>query len=62
MPIEIKELVIRTVLENGTVSNNVPDSRNIQLEVEKQLRKHKADIIDSCIELISDSLKRQNER
>jgi hypothetical protein len=62
MPIEIKELVIRTVLESGSTSNNESNSMNIQVEVEKQIRKHKIEILDSCIELISDSLKRQNER
>lgn len=62
MPIEIKELVIRTLLESGASSNNESNSMNIQIEVEKQLRKHKVEIMDSCIELISDSLKRQNER
>ncbi len=62
MPIEIKELVIRTVLESGSSSNNESNSMNIQVEVEKQLRKQKVEILDSCIELISESLKRQNER
>jgi hypothetical protein len=62
MPIEIKELVIRTVLESGSTSISESNSMNIQVEVEKQLRKHKIEILDSCIELISDSLKRQNER
>lgn len=62
MPIEIKELVVRTVLESGSSSNNESNSMNIQVEVEKQLRKQKVEILDSCIELISESLKRQNER
>lgn len=62
MPIEIKELVIRTVLESGSTSNSESNSMNIQVEVEKQIRKHKIEILDSCIELINDSLKRQNER
>lgn len=62
MPIEIKELVVRTVLESGSSSNNESNSMNIQVEIEKQLRKQKVEILDSCIELISESLKRQNER
>jgi hypothetical protein len=64
MPIEIKELVIRTVLEGGTGSppgKQIKDA-DVEKEVKKHLKKFKAEIINQCIEAVNEGLKRQNER
>jgi hypothetical protein len=61
MPIEIKELVIRTVLENGEGSN-LSSTSDIEQEVKKQLKKYRAEIINQCIEAVNEGLKRQVER
>ena len=61
MPIEIKELVIKTILERSTQNNNF-SSQEIQLEIKRQLELYKSQIIDNCIEIISEASKKQNER
>ena len=77
MPIEIKELVIRTVLEKETdpkVSRNQLQSEkkeggqpsgnqpNIEREVRKQLKRFRAEIISQCIDLVNQGMRRQQER
>jgi hypothetical protein len=62
MAIEIKELVIKTTLENGTSSSNLSLSDDLKIEIEKQFTRQKSEIIEQCIQLISDGFKRQNER
>jgi|LakMenEpi03Aug12_release.lakeMendotaPanAssembly.Ray.scaffolds.fasta_scaffold3628768_2 hypothetical protein len=62
MAIEIKELVIKTTLENGTSSSNLSLSNDLKIEIEKQFTRQKSEIIEQCIQLISDGFKRQNER
>jgi hypothetical protein len=61
MPIEIKELVIKTILERSTQNNNF-SSQEIQLEIKRQLELYKSQIIDNCIEIISEASKKQGER
>ena len=61
MPIEIKELVIKTILDRSTQNNNF-SSQEIQLEIKRQLELYKSQIIDNCIEIISEASKKQNER
>ena len=61
MPIEIKELVIKTILDRSTQNNNF-SSQEIQIEIKKQLELYKSQIIDNCIEIISEASKKQNER
>ena len=61
MPIEIKELVIRTVLENGEPSNQ-SSATDIEQEVKKQLKKFRAEIVSQCIDAVNEGLKRQSER
>ena len=58
MPIEIKELVIKTILERSTQNNNF-SSQEIQLEIKRQLELYKSQIIDNCIEIISEASKKQ---
>ena len=60
MPIEIKELVIKTILES--TQNNNFSSQEIQLEIKRQLELYKSQIIDNCIEIISEASKKQGER
>lgn len=63
MPIEIKELVIRTVLETGGA--NAADPKvpvEVQEEIRKQIKKLKAEVITQCMEAVNDGIKRQNER
>ncbi len=62
MAIEIKELVIKTTLENETSSSNLSLSNDLKIEIEKQFTRQKSEIIEQCIQLISDGFKRQNER
>ena len=61
MPIEIKELVIKTILERSTQNNNF-SSQEIKLEIKRQLELYKSQIIDNCIEIISEASKKQGER
>ena len=61
MPIEIKELVIITILDRSTQNNNF-SSQEIQIEIKRQLELYKSQIIDNCIEIISEASKKQNER
>jgi hypothetical protein len=61
MPIEIKELVIKTILDRSTQNNNF-SSQEIQIEIKRQLELYKSQIIDNCIEIISEASKKQNER
>ncbi len=61
MPIEIKELVIKTILDRSTQNNNF-SSQEIQLEIKRQLELYKSQIIDNCIEIISEASKKQGER
>jgi len=61
MPIEIKELVIKTILDRSTQNNNL-SSQEIQIEIKRQLELYKSQIIDNCIEIISEASKKQNER
>ena len=61
MPIEIRELVIKTILERSTQNNNF-SSQEIQLEIKRQLELYKSQIIDNCIEIISEASKKQGER
>ena len=61
MPIEIKELVIKTILERSTQNNNF-SSQEIQIEIKRQLELYKSQIIDNCIEIISEASKKQGER
>jgi hypothetical protein len=62
MAIEIKELVIRTVLEKGTVSDEKLSSEQVRNEVLKQLEIFRLDIIDQCVEAVSEAAKRQRDR
>lgn len=62
MAIEIKELVIRTVLEKGTVSDEKLSSEQVRNEVLKQLEIFRLDIIDQCVEAVSEAAKRQKDR
>ncbi len=61
MPIEIKELVIKTILDRSTQNNNF-SSQEIQIEIKRQLELYKSQIIDNCIEIISEASKKQGER
>ncbi len=61
MPVEIKELVIKTILDRSTQNNNL-SSQEIQIEIKRQLELYKSQIIDNCIEIISEASKKQNER
>jgi hypothetical protein len=61
MPVEIKELVIKTILDRSTQNNNF-SSQEIQIEIKRQLELYKSQIIDNCIEIISEASKKQNER
>lgn len=61
MPIEIKELVIRTVLENGKNSGGETPV-DVETEVKKQLKKYRTEIVNQCIEAVNEGLKRQGER
>ena len=61
MPIEIKELVIKTIFDRSTQNNNF-SSQEIQIEIKRQLELYKSQIIDNCIEIISEASKKQNER
>lgn len=61
MPVEIKELVIKTILDSSTQNNNF-SSQEIQIEIKRQLELYKSQIIDNCIEIISEASKKQNER
>ena len=61
MPIEIKELVIKTILDRSTQNNNF-SSQEIQIEIKRQIELYKSQIIDNCIEIISEASKKQNER
>jgi hypothetical protein len=60
MPVEIKELVIRTVLESGSKTTVV--KTEIESEVKKQLGNYKVEIINQCIEALNEAIKRQQER
>lgn len=60
MPVEIKELVIRTVLESG--SKTTVAKTEIETEVKKQLGNYKVEIINQCIEALNEAIKRQQER
>ena len=60
MAIEIKELVIRTVLESG--SKTTAAKTEIEMEVKKQLGNYKVEIINQCIEAVNEAIKRQQER
>jgi hypothetical protein len=60
MPVEIKELVIRTVLESGSKTTVV--KTEIETEVKKQLGNYKVEIINQCIEALNEAIKRQQER
>lgn len=55
MPIEIKELHIRTTIDNSSGSNNNTGS-------EKDLKKIKAEIIKECVEEVFEILKEKEER
>jgi hypothetical protein len=61
MAVEIKELVIRTVLERTTQSKS-SSTQQIQLEIKRQFEAYKSQIVEQCIEIISDSVKKQSER
>ncbi len=61
MPVEIKELVIKTILDRSTQNNNF-SSQEIQIEIKRQLELYKSQIIDNCIEIISEASKKQGER
>jgi hypothetical protein len=61
MPVEIKELVIKTILDRSTQNNNL-SSQEIQIEIKRQLELYKSQIIDNCIEIISEASKKQGER
>lgn len=60
MPVEIKELVIRTVLESGSKTTVV--KTEIETEVKKQLGNYKVEFINQCIEALNEAIKRQQER
>jgi hypothetical protein len=60
MPVEIKELVIRTVLEDK--SHGDVSSEEIGKEVKRQVRKMRAEILAQCVEAVNEGLKRQMER
>jgi hypothetical protein len=62
MAIEIKELVIKTILDNDNSQSGGSSSQEIQREVKKQMESYKAQIIEKCIEIISDGIKRQSDR
>ncbi len=62
MAIEIKELVIRTVLDKGTVTDEKISSEEVRAEILKQLELFRIDIIDQCIEAVSEGIKRQKDR
>ena len=55
------ELVIKTILDRSTQNNNF-SSQEIQIEIKRQLELYKSQIIDNCIEIISEASKKQNER
>jgi hypothetical protein len=61
MPIEIKELVIRTVLESGSNPGGGTKT-DVEQEVKKQLQKYRDEIINQCIEAVNEGIKRQQER
>lgn len=54
MPVEIKELIIRT----NIISDDVPDQRSDMTLSKKQMR----DIIDSCVGQVIKKMERKNER
>ncbi|MCD6066915.1 MAG: hypothetical protein K0S33_1741 [Bacteroidetes bacterium] len=62
MPIEIKELVIRTVLEGGSKTSGGSSKAEVEQEVKKQLKKYREEIINHCIEAVNEGIKRQQER
>lgn len=61
MAVEIKELVIRTVLEKSTMTKST-STQQIQLEIKRQFETYKSQIIEQCIEIISEGVKKQSER
>jgi hypothetical protein len=54
MPVEIKELIIRT----NIISDDPRPSRDRNLINEKQLRQ----IVDSCVDRVLKSIERKNDR
>lgn len=60
MAVEIKELVIKTILDRSPQNNS--SSQQIQLEVKRQLDGYMSQIVDQCVEIISDGIKKQGER
>ncbi|NBQ47411.1 MAG: hypothetical protein EBU33_03015 [Sphingobacteriia bacterium] len=62
MAIEIKELVIRTILDKGTATEERFSSEEVRVEILKQLELFRVDIIDQCIEAVSEGIKRQKDR
>ncbi|MFO0355972.1 MAG: DUF5908 family protein [Sphingobacteriaceae bacterium] len=59
MPIEVKELIIRTTI----VENNFSDAGQHKNTISKrELEKLKKEIIDSCTEQIIDKINREKER
>ena len=62
MAIEIKELVIRTVLEKGTSSDEKFSSELVRKEILKQLEIFRLEIIDQFVEVVSEASKRQKDR
>lgn len=61
MAVEIKELVIKTVLDKSK-QNPSYSPQQIQAEVKRQIDRYMPQIIEQCVEIISEGIKKQSER
>ena len=61
MAVEIKELVIKTIVDRNSQGNST-SKEDIQLEVKRQMDSYMSQVINQCVDIISEGIKKQNER
>lgn len=63
MPIEIRELIVKTTITNDPVKSLSGSGNSVQKqELEKIIAKIKKEIINECVQKVLDEIERNKER
>lgn len=60
MPVEIRELVVRTTIDNSVESKI--DNKHQNIDLERLIPELKEEIIDECVNRIMEQIRSMNER